>query len=129
VASTQVARPSDDREQLARGEVERVQGQTERLVLDEREEAEGAVLRPLNEDRLGRVAHARLDERRQLPDRRDAEGSGLERRAIVRPGRDQRGFGVVEQIDVARPPSACDDLVEGDATGDVALAGSLPLVR
>ncbi len=119
----------DEREQLVRGEVERVKDETEGVVLDEREEAESTVSRPLNEHGLARVAHARLDERRQLPDGLDAEPGGLEGAPVGRPGRHQRFFGVVKQVHVAGSASAGHDLVQGRGPCDVALAAELAVRR
>src|SRR4029453_11981522 len=54
--------PSNEREYLVRRQVERMQGEAEVGVLDQRKEAVRAVARPLQPDDLARSAHLRLDE-------------------------------------------------------------------
>ncbi len=66
--------------------------------------------------------------RTKLANRLDDQASSGECPAILRPGGDERGLGVMEEVDVARLASPREELVEGPAPGHVALAGSLALV-
>jgi hypothetical protein len=117
--------PPRERQDLVRGVVEGVEGQTEGLVLDEREEAIGAVLDPLENHAPRRVFDPCLDERRPFVARRDPKPCGRQRVPVMPPGDGEGLRGVVKEIDVARQPGPSEKLVQRDAASDVALA-SLP---
>jgi hypothetical protein len=83
----------------------------------------------LHEHGLRRVANARLDERCQFPDGFHAQPGRAQDGAVVRPRRDQRGLGIVEQVDVAGSAGTGDDLVERATSRDVALTEPLAMLR
>ncbi len=93
-------------------------------VLDQGEEAIGAVLSPLHENRtLGR-GDLRLDESGALSERSNVVAGRLQLPPVRIPRGFDRLFGVMEQIDVAGDTSTVEELVEGHTPGDVALAGA-----
>lgn len=92
--------PTDEREHLVRGEIERVQGQAEFVVLDQREESVGAVVDPVDARRLVAIGHSRLDESLELPDRRDGMAVGGQQVPVCGPGRSDGLGRVVEDADV-----------------------------
>src|SRR6266571_4694418 len=114
---------ADEGENLVGCQVEGMQGQAQLVVAQEREETICAVPRPLHPDRILVTHHLRFDERWALPHRPHAEAVLLEQAPVGNPARLQRLLGVVEEIDVAGYPGSRHQLVEGHASGDIALAG------
>jgi hypothetical protein len=105
-----------------------VETEAEDVALDEREEAVGTVLGPLEQHALAFARRLRLDERGALPQDTQSIAASLEEPPVGLPGRGQGLFGVVEQVEVSRQPRRRQQLVERRATRDVALAGSDPVV-
>jgi hypothetical protein len=73
---------ADEREDLVRGKVERVQRETELRMFDERKETERAVVRPLQDDGLRPAPYDRFDERRPFANDLDLV-PGIEQRRTV----------------------------------------------
>jgi hypothetical protein len=117
---------ADQGEDLARGEIERVQGEPEIGVLQEREEAVCAVVRPPDHHRVLAAPDLDLDERGPLPDDGEPIPRALERAAVGGPRRRESRLGVVEEVDVAGEARGAEELVEGGPARDVALAAPQP---
>jgi hypothetical protein len=97
--------PPHEREQLVGRQVEGVQRQAQVLVPDEREEAIGAVSRPLDDDRILPAVDPYLDEARALAQDPDPAPRRLEGCAVGAPRRLERFRRVVEEVEVAADAS------------------------
>lgn len=113
--------PADEREHLVRGEVKGVQHETEFLVPNQREEAEGAVGGPLDLDALGAPRHGRLGVAGPLAQCLELVAMSCENLTVSGHGAGNRLCGVMKEVDVARESRGRGERVERSATREVTL--------
>jgi hypothetical protein len=113
--------PPHQRQHFVRGEIERVERQSQLVVFDKRKESKRAVSRPFHEQRLRAIGDGGLHEAGTLADGRHRVAAGLERFAIRVPRTRHRFRRIVKQVEAARDARRGERHTQRDAAGDVAL--------
>ncbi len=114
----------DERKDLVRREVERVQHEPQHFMAHQGEVAIAAVAGPFEANALSFPLDLGFDKGRSLAQDTNRESVRLEQSPVGMPGGAQRFIGVVEQIEVARDPRGADQLVQGDAISNIGFTGS-----
>jgi hypothetical protein len=115
-------RPANQGEDLVGGQIKRVQCQSEVGMLDEREEAEGAVLHPLQDHSVRAHPHLGFHECRELAKRPHVVAIAQESLTVGRPRSENSVRGVVKQINIVRDAGCRQQFVEGGASGNILLS-------